>query len=129
VIHRIRPRYGEIDMQGVVFNAHYLAYCDDACDRWMRMLFGTFEDAGWDFMLKKAELLWDDATRLGDELDIEVVCARLGTTSFDVGFTGTVDDRRVFTATITYVCVKPRPATPEPMPIPDDVRERLSAGV
>ena len=25
-------RYGEVDMQGVVFNAHYMAYCDHACD-------------------------------------------------------------------------------------------------
>ncbi|MFM7093508.1 MAG: acyl-CoA thioesterase, partial [Actinomycetota bacterium] len=34
--HRIRIRYGECDMQKVVFNAHYLAYCDDAADCWMR---------------------------------------------------------------------------------------------
>ena len=27
-VHRIRVRYGEVDMQRVVFNAHYLAYCD-----------------------------------------------------------------------------------------------------
>jgi acyl-CoA thioesterase FadM len=27
-------RYGEVDMQRVVFNAHYLAYCDDAVERW-----------------------------------------------------------------------------------------------
>jgi acyl-CoA thioesterase FadM len=28
--HTIRVRYGECDMQRVVFNAHYFAYCDDA---------------------------------------------------------------------------------------------------
>src|SRR5436309_6295276 len=105
MIHRVRPRYGEIDMQGVVFNAHYLAYCDDACDSWMRALFGTFEDAGWDFMLKRAEIVWDGATRLGETLDIAVTTSRIGTTSFDVGFAGSVGDRPVFTATITYVSV------------------------
>ena len=32
-------RYGECDQQGVVFNAHYLAYVDDALDQWLRVLF------------------------------------------------------------------------------------------
>ena len=27
--HEIRIRYGEVDMQRHVFNAHYLAYVDD----------------------------------------------------------------------------------------------------
>ena len=35
-VHRIRVRYGECDMQRVVFNAHYMAYCDDAVDTWFR---------------------------------------------------------------------------------------------
>ena len=32
----VRVRYGECDMQQVVFNANYLAYVDDAIDTWMR---------------------------------------------------------------------------------------------
>ena len=35
-------RYGECDQQGVVFNAHYMAYCDDASDRWLRDRLGRF---------------------------------------------------------------------------------------
>lgn len=27
----IVPRYGEVDQQGVVFNAHYLTWFDEAC--------------------------------------------------------------------------------------------------
>ena len=34
--HALRVRYGECDMQQVVFNANYLAYIDDAIDTWMR---------------------------------------------------------------------------------------------
>jgi len=30
--HSIRVRYGEVDRQGVVFNAHYMAYMDDALE-------------------------------------------------------------------------------------------------
>ena len=34
--HSIDVRWGEVDMQGVVFNAHYLAYIDDTLERWLR---------------------------------------------------------------------------------------------
>ena len=32
-VHRVRPRYAEVDAQGVVFNAHWLTYFDEACTR------------------------------------------------------------------------------------------------
>ena len=35
---QVRIRYGEVDPQGVVFNAHYLAYIDDVFDNWLREL-------------------------------------------------------------------------------------------
>jgi YbgC/YbaW family acyl-CoA thioester hydrolase len=41
--HEIRVRYGEVDMQRVVFNANYLAYCDDAADLWFRKLGAALE--------------------------------------------------------------------------------------
>jgi acyl-CoA thioester hydrolase len=122
--HEIRPRYGEIDMQGVVFNAHYLAYCDDACDSWFREVFGRFEDLGWDFMLKRAEVTWAGAARLRDTMLIDVEVRRFGQTSFDVGFAGAVDGRAVFDAVITYVCVQP--GTTQPIPMPESARAQLS---
>ena len=64
--HEIRVRYGEVDMQRVVFNAHYLAYVDDAIDHWMRQLDGDFEEFGWDFMVKKAAVEWHGSAGLGD---------------------------------------------------------------
>jgi YbgC/YbaW family acyl-CoA thioester hydrolase len=90
-VHRIRPRYGEIDMQKVVFNAHYLAYCDDAADVWFRQVGAGLEDDWWDVMVKRADLTWHGAARLHDDLAIEVAVRRWGTTSFDVAFEGTVD--------------------------------------
>ena len=39
-VHRVRVRYGECDMQRVVFNANYLAYIDDATDTWFRETLG-----------------------------------------------------------------------------------------
>ena len=119
-VHRIRPRYGEIDMQKVVFNAHYLTYCDDAADTWFRLVGAGLTDDWWDVMLKRADITWSGATRLGDELAIAVDVVRWGTTSFDVRFAGTVDDGPVFEAIITYVAV--RTHTTETVPVPDDFR-------
>jgi len=122
--HTIRVRYGEVDLQQVVFNAHYLAYCDDAVDTWMRSVFSAgFEAHGWDFMLKKATVEWQSPARLQEVVDIDVGVARWGTTSFDVGLTGVVGERPVFTATITYVGV--RWGTTEPVAVPGAVRAAL----
>lgn len=122
--HQIKIRYGEVDMQGVVFNAHYLAYCDDASDSWFRTALGRFEDLGWEPMVVKALIEWQGAAGMSDVLDIDLEITRWGRTSFDIQFTGRVGERPVFTATITYVGVTPGDHTPiEP---PERVRTALS---
>jgi acyl-CoA thioester hydrolase len=122
-VHTVPIRYGEVDMQGVVFNAHYLAYVDDAMDRWLRTLDTHFEQFGWDIMVVKATIEWKGAAGIGDDLDIAVGVTRWGNTSFDVGFAGAVGERSVFLATITYVGVKA--GTKEPAPPPDEVKRLL----
>jgi acyl-CoA thioester hydrolase len=121
--HRIAVRYGEVDLQGVVFNAHYLAYLDDAIDRWMRSLDGQFEADGWDYMVKRADLVWHGAAGLGDVLDIVSAVSRWGTTSFDVTHQVRTGDHDVLTATITYVGVDA--GTTNPAPPPDRIRRHL----
>ena len=54
--HQITTRYGEVDQQGVVYNAHYLVYMDDTMETWMRQLPDLRETFGWDMMLKKATI-------------------------------------------------------------------------
>jgi acyl-CoA thioester hydrolase len=122
-VHRVRPRYGEIDMQRVVFNAHYLAYCDDAADSWFRLVGAGLEDDWWDVMLKRADITWSGAARLGDDLAIAVEVRRWGRSSFEVGFAGAVDDRPVFDAVVTYVAV--RTSTTETIPVPEDFRSSV----
>ena len=77
--HRVRVRYGECDMQQVVFNANYLAYVDDAIDSWMREVLGDFEELDFDFMVKKATIEWQSAARRGDLLELDVAVVRWGT--------------------------------------------------
>lgn len=123
-VHSIRVRYGECDMQRVVFNAHYMAYCDDAVERWLAHRGVAVSDVGWDFMLKKAVLEWQGSATVHETIDIRVEAVRWGNTSFDVRFTGTVAGRPVFTNTITYVGVKY--GTTETMPPPPEVKAILS---
>ena len=122
--HRIHVRYGECDMQRVVFNANYMAYCDDAMECWFQDVGMRMADHGWDFMLKKAVIEWQSSATVAEVIDIAVAVARWGTTSFDVAFTGTVGERPVFTMLVTYVGV--RLGTSETMPPPDEVRAALS---
>ncbi len=124
-VHHVRPRYGEIDVQHVVFNAHYLAYCDDAADLWFRALGAGLEDDWWDVMVKKATITWSGAARVHDDLVIAVRVQRWGTTSFDVRFTGTVGGAPIFEADLTYVAV--RTGTKETVAVPDDFRAAVAA--
>jgi acyl-CoA thioester hydrolase len=122
-VHRVRVRYGECDMQQVVFNAHYLAYIDDAMDTWMRLVLGPFEQLGFDFMVKKIELEWQSPARFGDTIDVMPTVARWGTSSFDVTVRGVVGERPVFSATLVYISTEP--GTPKAVPVPDAVRQAL----
>lgn len=110
-------------MQRVVFNAHYLGYCDDACEMWISQSGARPATYGWDFMLKKATIEWQGAATVHDHLEISVAATRWGNTSFDVTFDGSVEGRAVFGCTITYVGVKA--GTLETMPPPPEVRAAL----
>lgn len=126
--HEIRVRYGECDMQRVVFNANYFAYCDDAVDTWFRAALapdgGGFEALGFDFMLKRAELTWHAPLVFGETASLDCSIARWGTTSFDVRIDGRVGGSPRFSASITYVSVVPHEGTPTP--VPEAVRSKLS---
>jgi acyl-CoA thioester hydrolase len=127
--HTVRVRYGECDMQRVVFNAHYFAYCDDAVDTWFRAVLapagGSFEDIGFDFMLKRAELTWHAPLVFGETAVLDCSVSRWGNTSFDVTVVGAADGGARFDAVITYVSTVPHQNRPRP--VPASVRAALDA--
>jgi acyl-CoA thioester hydrolase len=128
--HQLRVRYGEVDMQEVVFNAHYLTYVDEAFDAWFRAVLGeqyTDADGGFDMVVKRAELTWHGSATFGDVLAIDVAVRRWGNTSFDVAYQGAVGEQPVFEAVLTYVTVRPGEggSGPRPVPVPDHVRAAL----
>jgi acyl-CoA thioester hydrolase len=109
-VHEIRVRYGEVDLQRVVFNAHWLAYVDDAFTRFLSHLgFGVdeVERHGFDAMVVHAELDWRGAATFDDRIGLEVGIARLGASSFDLCCVCRVQGRIVVVAQLTYVTVAP----------------------
>jgi acyl-CoA thioester hydrolase len=133
-VHTLRVRYGECDMQRVVFNANYFVYLDDAVDMWTRHALsvelakaGSSTDLhaiGFDFMLKTTQLTWHSPVRFGDTLAMHCEVSRWGNSSFDVAINGSVDGDSRFDAVITYVSVDP--TSQRPAPIPAMVKEALS---
>ena len=45
LVHRLRVRWAEVDMQKIVFNAHYLMYFDTAITDYWRALALPYEEA------------------------------------------------------------------------------------
>jgi acyl-CoA thioester hydrolase len=125
--HRLRVRYGEVDQQGVVFNAHYLAYMDDALEGWLSTLGDLRHPHGWDMMLKKATVEWQGSLGSGDHLDVDLAIVRWGRTSWSVGYVGTCRDEPVFTAEVLYVSV--RLGDHQSIETPAAIREALGEAV
>jgi acyl-CoA thioester hydrolase len=114
-------------MQQVVFNAHYLAYVDDAVDCWMRStLGGSLHESNFDCMVKKAEITWFKGATLGNDIVIRLGVSKFGVTSFEVLAEGFIDgDTKSFEANLLYVSTVPGVAKAQP--VPPQVREKFSA--
>ena len=121
-IHRIRVRYGECDQQGVVFNPNYMVYMDDAGENWASSLAlsGRFLDLGWDWMVVRSTIEWQAPAHHGETLIIQVAIVRYGSTSFEIGYIGTVGERAVFKARST--CVSVKAGTTEKFLTPDHIK-------
>lgn len=115
-------RYAEVDQQGVVFNAHYLLYCDEAMDAFCTQR--GLENFVHLVRLVSSRLTWSGPARWGDVIEVDVRCAAVGRTSTTLGFDLRAGGRPCCAVETTYVYAD-REGTP--VPIPDDVRARLTA--
>jgi acyl-CoA thioester hydrolase len=125
-VHHLRPRYAEVDVQGVVFNAHWLTYFDEASTRFFESLgyapaVAFFEE--FDVMVVKAVLEWEGPAGFDDDVAIVVAPVRIGTKAFDLRYTATSNGAPACEGTITYVSVAP--GTHDSVVIPDGLRAAL----
>ena len=115
-------RYAECDQQGVVFNAHYLAYADEAVEHILRQQGVAYTDLlarGLDTSVVASELQWSSSARWGEVVDVEGLVERVGRTSFVVAMTISVGERLCCHVRTTYVLTD---VDRRPVPVPDDVR-------
>ncbi len=125
--HRIRVRYSECDLQGVVFNANYLTYLDDAMTELFRTAlnggYGAMVDAGVDMVVAESTLRYLAPARFDDEIEVEAVVSRLGTTGMSMSLVITRAEETLTEAQLRYVFVKAKEGGKAP--IPDVVRKAL----
>ena len=124
--HRVRVRYAECDMQGHVFNGHYLTWFDMAHTELLREAIGSYKEllaAGIDFVVAEANVRYRSPAHFDDELDIEVAPEPFGTTSLTSHFFVRRGGELLTEGSIRHVCVDARTFAKRPWP--DDVRAKL----
>jgi acyl-CoA thioester hydrolase len=114
-------RYAEVDQQGVVFNAHYLLYCDEAMGAFCaeRGILPFAERV----RLATSTLTWHGPASWGESLAVDARCIRVGTTSATIAFDITTDGRPCCAVETVYVYAD---EDGRPRPIADDVRAALT---
>jgi YbgC/YbaW family acyl-CoA thioester hydrolase len=118
--HRLRVRWAEVDMQHIVFNAHYLMYLDTAMGDYWRALALPYQESmlllGGDMYVKKSTLEYHASARYDDTLHIGLRCARVGNSSmvFECGiFRG---DTLLVSGELLYLFADPASQTSRPVP-------------
>ncbi|MDA0252029.1 MAG: thioesterase family protein [Actinomycetota bacterium] len=123
----LRVRYVECDMQGRVFNAHYLTWADMAHTEALRALTGGYQgltERGIDFVVVAAEVQFRQPARFDDELMVNVTIEPPGHTSLRSRFRIERGAELIAEVAMVHVCVDAR--TFEKMAWPEWFRDELA---
>ncbi|SCX66316.1 YbgC/FadM family acyl-CoA thioesterase [Variovorax sp. EL159] len=126
--HRLRVRWAEVDMQKIVFNAHYLMYFDTAISDYWRAMALPYEEAmqslDGDLYVRKATIDFRGSARMDDVIDVGMRCARIGNSSMT--FEGGLFRQDQFLVGCELVYVFADPATQTSKPVPAALRDALT---
>ena len=126
--HRVRVRYGECDSQGVLFNAHYLAFADlTLTELWRSALPGGYAAmvaSGTDMVAAEAHVRFLAPTPFDEALAIELAVTRLGSTGMSSSFWMARGEQTLAEVHLRHVFVTA--AGGAKTPIPDAVRTGLA---
>ena len=106
--HPLRVRFAECDMQGHVFNAHYLTYFDLAHTELLREAIGSYQRLvadGHDVVVAEARARYLAPAHFDDQLDLGVTLEPLTTTSMTSRFAVTRDGALLTEGHLRHVCV------------------------
>lgn len=126
--HSLRVRWAEVDMQGIVFNGHYLTYFDVAFTEYWREtgLPNVLQQAsdGRELFARKATIEYQAPARFDDVLAIGVRCAGFGRTSVRFVLEIYLGEQHLISGELVYVYADT--AARKGVPLPDDWRATLS---
>ena len=129
LMHRLRVRWAEVDVQKIVFNSHYLMYLDTAMGEYWRQCAFPYAEAmplqDGDLYVKKATLEFHASAVMDEQIDIGLKAARLGNSSMQ--FLGGIfrGDQLLIGAELIYVFADP--ATQKSKPLTQPLRDLLTA--
>ena len=118
-VHRLRVRYIECDMQGIVFNSHYYTWMDLAHTELIREVLGPVDvlhALGVDVMVAESSARYYASARFDREIDIQVDLASLTTTSMTTVHTFRHGDTLLVEGRVRHVAVDPLEFTKKPWP-------------
>jgi YbgC/YbaW family acyl-CoA thioester hydrolase len=126
----LRVRWAEVDMQKIVFNGHYLTYLDTAIAEYWRGIGlpypqGYVERYANDVYLRKATIEYLGSARYDDLLTICCRVARLGRSSMSFQFEIYREAEHAALVAAELVYVNADPASMQPAPLPEELRERI----
>jgi acyl-CoA thioester hydrolase len=125
--HPLRVRWAEVDMQGIVFNGHYLTYFDVAFTEYWRAtgLPNVLQQAadGRELFARKATIEYQAPARFDDVLDIGVRCAGFGRSSVRFIIEIHLGGRHLISGELVYVYADT--AERKGVPFPKDWRDVL----
>ena len=126
-VHRELVRFSDLDPMGHVNNAVYLTWIENARIEFLRRL-GAFDKPDTSEMamiLARVELDFRAPAGFGDEIEVGVRTARLGTKSFDLEYELRRGEEVVANATTVLVAYDYQSKSSKE--IPDEWRRRLAA--
>jgi 4-hydroxybenzoyl-CoA thioesterase len=125
----ILVRFGDLDAAGIAYYPNLVNFLHEAFEDFFAGHVGrTYPEvfgAGLASPTVRVEMDFLSPVRYGDHVEIGVVVERIGRTSLEVSYAGSVRSRPVFRARNTMVIVDTK--TFRPTPIPDWLRERFEA--
>jgi acyl-CoA thioester hydrolase len=130
LVHRLRVRYAECDLQGIAFNAHYLNYFDTSMTELWRAAYGGYQamlDRGVDMVLAEARVRFLQPARFDDQLELAVAVTHLGNTSFRTRHTAGRDGELIAECELRHVLVDRQTGTKTPLP--DWLRDGLASWI
>ena len=124
--HTIRVRYGECDLQGVVFNANWLAYFDVVITELWRSLVGDYSgmvEEGADMMVAEASIRFRGSARFDDLVEFRLTVTSLSNTAMSTRIEAWVGDTLAVEGAMRHVFVEP--GTNVKRSIPEHIRAAL----